>query len=388
MTTRWRRESAKKEGFTVDLSLFRSSFPVLERMLFLSHASESPIPHPVRDRINTYLDGAQADPLAASINVDRLKSLLAELLGGAPEQYAVMPNTGTALGIVAGGYPWQRGDNVVVPGEEYPANTYPWLALRERGVEVRVVPLTAELRVDPARVAELVDERTRVLAVSAVQYLSGFRSDLEALSAIAHRVGALFVVDGIQAAGAVPLHVEEHGIDVLAAAGYKWLLGPKGTGFAYFRKSVWQRIRPLLPGARSSVKGPEDSRGEFQLLGTAQRYETGSLPFSLLHGWTAGLEMLLAAGVPNIHAHLLDLTDRLIAGLRRKGYTVLSPVARREERSGIIAFTAGSPAADEALVRRLREQQIVIALRGGRCRVSPGFYNTAADLERFLEAIA
>ncbi|MFZ5828351.1 MAG: aminotransferase class V-fold PLP-dependent enzyme [Bacillota bacterium] len=371
----------------IDLAAYRSQFPVTERMLFLNHASESPVSLPVRRRIDEYLQIATGDPDSAPISLDRLKALLAQLLGGSPAEYAAMPNTGTGINTVALGIDWKPGDNVVLPAQEFPANLYPWLALRDRGVEVRIVPLEKNLRIDPARVAERVDARTRVLSVSAVEYLSGFRNDLPRLSALAHAQGALFVVDGIQAAGALPLNVDADGIDVLAAGGYKWLLGPIGTGFCYFRRSAWERIRPVLPGAMSSVEGPEDPEGAFTLWDHAGRYETGCMPFSLLYGWTAGLEMLLEAGVENIAAQIRMLTDRLIAGLQIKGIQIASPVGRKTERSGIISFTLGSPEANQALVRRLHQEQIVISFRGGRCRVSPHFYNTAADIDRLLEAI-
>lgn len=371
----------------MDLSAFRSQFPVTERMLYLNHASESPVSLPVRRRVDEYLNIAAGDPDAAPVGLEPLKALLAKLLGGSPAEYAAMPNTGTAINTVALGLDWKPGDNLVVPAQEFPANLYPWLALRERGVEVRIVPLERNLRIDPARVDSLVDDRTRVVAVSAVEYLSGFRNDLPRLSEIAHARGALFVVDGIQAAGAMPLHVDGDGIDVLAAGGYKWLLGPVGTGFAYFRRSVWEQIRPVLPGARSSVQGAEDPEGAFTLLDHAGRYETGCLPFSLLHAWTGGLELLLEAGIDNISAQIRSLTDRLIAGLQVKGIQIASPVGRKTERSGILAFTLGSPEANEALVKRLYDQQIVIAFRGERCRVSPHFYNTTADMDRLLEAI-
>lgn len=371
----------------MDVAKYRSQFPVVERALYLNHASETPVSRPVRRLMNAYMDVAEVDPDAAPIGQERLKSLLSQLLGGTAEEYAVMPNTATGLGIVANGLDWQPGDNVVVPDEEYPANVYPWLNLRERGVEVRRVPLDGK-RVDPARVADLVDGRTRVLAVSHVEYLSGFRNDLNALSRIAHDRGALFVVDAIQSAGVLPLHVEQNGIDVMAAGGYKWLLGPIGTGFAYYRRSVWERIRPVLPGARSSVGGPGDFRGEFALLNTAQRYETGCMPFSLLYGWTAGLEMLLEAGVDNIAGHVLSLTDRLIQGIRARGWKIHSPVDRLEERSGIVSFTAGSQQANDDLERRLYDQKIIVARRGGGIRVSPHFYNTPDDIDRLLEGMA
>lgn len=368
---------------------FRPYFPVTERLLFLNHASEAPVSIPVRRRIDEYLAIAENDPDAAPgfAAIARVRHLLSRLLGGSPEEYAIMPNTATGINTVALGLDWQPGDNVVVPAEEYPANLYPWLNLRRMGVEVRIVPLDGSLRVDLDRVAALVDDRTRVLAVSAVEYLSGFRNDLQRLSAIAHGRNALFVVDGIQAAGALDLNVERDGIDVLAAGGYKWLLGPIGTGFTYFRRPVWERIRPVLPGAFSSVEGAEDPLGAFTLHPDAGRYMTGCMPFSLLHGWTAGLEMLLEAGVERIEAQIRSLTDRLIAGLEGKGIQIASPVGSPAERSGIISFTLGSPEANEALVKRLHARQIVIAFRGGRCRVSPHFYNTPADIDRLLEAI-
>lgn len=356
---------------------------MVERLLFLNHASEAPVSRPVRARTIEYLTAAEGDPDAAPMPFDRVKVLLAQLLGGAPDEYALMPNTGTAIGVVANGLDWQPGDNVVLPEEEYPANVLPWLSLTRLGVEVRRVPLR-DLRVDPADVSALVDERTRVVAVSAVEFLSGFRNDLAALSEIAHSRGALLVVDGIQQAGAAMFHVEKLGIDILAAGGYKWLLGPIGTGFAYFRRSVWEQLRPVLPGARSLAVGPAGWTGMAE---TAQRYETGCLPNSLYHGWTAGLEMLLEAGVSNIELHLLSLTDRIIAGLRDKGLTVLSPVAHAGERSGIVVFTTGSVEGNDALVKRLYAQGTVIALRLGRCRVSPHFYNSVADIDRFLAAL-
>ncbi|MFZ5817847.1 MAG: aminotransferase class V-fold PLP-dependent enzyme, partial [Bacillota bacterium] len=330
---------------------FRGLFPVVDRMLYLNHASETPVPTPVRQRIEEYMDVAAGDPDAAFIDLQPLKERLARLLGGSPAEYAVMPNTSTAINAVALGLDWRPGDNVVVPAQEFPANLYPWLNLRERGVEVRIVPLERNLRVDPARVAERVDGRTRVLAVSAVEYLSGFRNDLPRLSEMARARGALFVVDGIQAAGAMPLDVEADGIDVLAAGGYKWLIGPIGTGFLYIRRSVWERVRPVLPGAFSSIQGAEDPDGLFTFRPDAGRYESGCMPFSLLHGWTAGLDMLLEAGIDNVSAQIRLLTDRLIAGLQVRGIAIASPVGRKSERSGILSFTLGSPEANEALVK-------------------------------------
>jgi selenocysteine lyase/cysteine desulfurase len=232
-------------------------------------------------------------------------------------------------------------------------------------------------------VADRVDSRTRMLAVAAVRHTTGFRADLPALSRVAHDRGALFVVDGVQAAGAVPLNVADDGIDVLAGAGFKWLLGPHGTGYLYVKPAVQDRIRPVLPGMFAA----EDDLDEIRWLPGAQRYETGTLAYALFHAWTAGLEMILELGVPAIHARVLELTDRLISGLRAQRLEVVTPAGLPEERSAIVSFTAGSAEANQALHVRLQERNIAVALRGGRIRVSPNFYNTAEEIDRVLAAL-
>ena len=323
----------------MDVHAVRRLFPVTEQMVFLNNAAESPLCLPVRARLDEYLDRAALCPDARPPARRAVQPRLARLLGGSAEEYALVTSTGVGVGLSAAGFPWAAGDNVVVPADEHWNNTFPWLALRERGVDVRIVPVGADERVDPSRVAEFVDERTRMVAVAAVRHSTGFRADLAALSRAAHRRGALFVVDGVQAAGVVPLNVDEDGIDVLAGAGFKWLLGLHGTGYLFVRRSAWDRIRPVLPGMFAA----EDDLRELRWLPTAQRYETGSLSYALFHAWTAGLDLILELGVPVIHERVLSLTARLIDGLRTRGLSVVTPAACPEERSAIVTFTAGSP---------------------------------------------
>ena len=367
----------------MDVAAIRRQFPVTERMVFLNNAAESPLSLPVRRRLDEYLDQAACAPDKRPPARNPVRPLLSRLLGGAADEYALVTSTGVGLGLAAAGYPWVPGDNVVVPAGEHWNNTFPWLALRTRGVDVRVVPLRADQRLDPAQVAERVDERTRMVAAAAVNHLTGFRADLRRLSDIAHGCGALFVVDGVQAAGVVPLNVDDDGIDVLAGAGFKWLLGLHGTGYVYVRSGAWDRIHPVLPGMFAA----EDNLHELRWLPGAQRYETGSLAYALFHAWTAGLEMILEIGVPAIHARVLDLTLRLVSGLRSRALTVISPAAHPGERSAIVTFTTASPEANRALHARLGEQGIGISLRGGLCRVSPSFYNTEAEIDGLLAAL-
>ena len=364
----------------MDLIALRQQFPITGDMTFLNNAAQCPLCVPVRERLDEYLDRAARSPDRRPSARQPPRPLLARLLGGAPEEYALVTSTGAGIGIAAAGYAWQPGDNMVLPADEHWNNTFPWLALRERGVDVRIVPVGADQRVDPDLVADRVDGRTRMLAIAAVRHTTGYRADLKALSRIAHDRGALFVVDGVQAAGVVPLNVVDDGIDVLAGAGFKWLLGMHGTGYLYVRQGAWDRIRPVMPGMFSA----EDDLTEIRWLPGAQRYETGSLAYALFHAWTAGLEMILEIGVSAIHARVLDLTDRLLSGLLAQGVTVVTPADRREERSAIVSFTAGSVAANQALHTRLLERNIAVAVRGGRIRVSPSFYNTEEEIDRLL----
>ena len=368
----------------MDVAAVRRHFPVTERMVFLNNAAESPLSLPVRRRLDEYLDQAAGAPDRRPPARQPVKPLLSRLLGGSADEYALVTSTGVGLGLAAAGYAWVPGDNVVVPAGEHWNNTFPWLALRARGVDVRVVPLRADQRLDPDQVAERVDQRTRMVAAAAVNHLTGFRADLRRLSDVAHQYGALFVVDGVQAAGVVPLNVDDNGIDVLAGAGFKWLLGLHGTGYVYVRRAAWERIQPVLPGMFAA----EDNLQHLRWLPSAQRYETGSLAYALFHAWTAGLEMILEIGVPEIHARVLDLTSYLISGLRARGMTVITPAAHTGERSAIVTFTAASHEANRAIHTRLGEQGVGISLRGGQCRVSPSFYNTVEEIDRLLTALA
>ncbi len=367
----------------MELADLRALFPVTRTSVFLNNAAESPLNTRVHRRLDEYLALAAEAPHRKPSVRTPVRRLLARLLGGRPEEYALVTSTGVGLGLAAAGYPWAPGDNVVLFAGEHWNNTFPWLALRERGVDVRVLPLGPDLRLDPERLARSVDTRTRMVAVAAVRHTTGYRADLRSLGRIARDAGALFVVDGIQAAGVVPLDVAGDGIDVLACGGFKWLLGQPGTGFLYVREGAWDRFRPALPGMFAA----EDDLDALRWLPDARRFETGSLAYPLFHAWTAGLELLLETGVGAIHARVLALTDRLLAGLRARDLPVATPADTLAERSAILAFTAGSTAANERLSIRLAEAGIVISLRGGLCRVSPAFFNTEAEIDHFLEVL-
>jgi selenocysteine lyase/cysteine desulfurase len=367
----------------MDIPALRALFPVCQRTIFLNNAAESPLNTRVHQKLEDYLHFASEEPHNKPSVRTPVRSALASLLGGSPDEYALVTSTGVGVGLVAAGYPWQKGDNVVLPEDEHWNNTFAWLSLRERGVEVRLVPVGQDQRVRPEAVAARVDQNTRLVSAAAVRFNSGFRTDLKALSAIAHDRQALFMVDGIQAAGALPLDVKEDGIDILACAGFKWLLGLSGTGFLYLNKTAQEKIKPVLPGMFAA----KDSTRELVYHPDARRYETGSMAYSLFYAWTAGLALLAETGITSIHSRILSLTDRLIAGLQAKKVNIVSPIETLQERSAILSITLGSEQANKQIVEKLSAQNIIVSLRDGRIRVSPNFFNLETEIDQFLNAL-
>ncbi len=368
----------------MDINKLRELFPVTEDYIFLNNAAESPLNKRVEKRLNDYLHlAANAPHLKPGDIREEVRYRLANLFGGSAEEYALITSTGVGVGLIASGYPWQEGDNIVVPADEHWSNTFPWLNLKSKGVTVHQVPLDANNRVDFEKIEELVNQKTRILAAAAVRFNSGYRSDLKRLSQIAKKHKALFLVDGIQAAGAVPIDVEADGIDILSSAGFKWLLGLPGTGFLYINKDAQNKIKPLLPGMFAA----ENSFTQLKFYDDARRFETGTIPYSLFHAWTAGLDLLEEIGIENIHKRVLYLTDLLIEGLKEKGYELLTPTEKEEERSAILVFSLGSRQKNKELYKSLLAKNIIITYRGDSLRVSPSFYNTEADIETFLQAI-
>ncbi len=354
--------------------------------VYLNHASETPLRPAVRQRMNEYLDMAASDPDHVPVRPRRIRQLLAQLIGATEGEIALVPNTTGGIGLVAGGLEWLPGDNVVLPGSQFPANMLPWLSLRQRDVEVRLVP-PQDGRWTPAALAAQLDGRTRVVAVSSVEFLNGFRGDLPGIGRICRERGILLVVDAIQSAGALPHDVVADQVDVLAAGGYKWLMGPVGTGFLFVRREVQDRIRPLAPGAYGSAADYNRELDVLRLHADARRYEGGNLAWSAYHGWTAALEELLAVGQPAVWQQIQATTHRLIAGLQALGAILISPL-EPAARSGIVSFTLGDAGRNEQVYQRLRQAGVVLALRGGYLRVSPHYTSTAAEIDRLLEELA
>jgi len=368
----------------------RSLFPLTERLVYFNHAAISPPPITTIRAVEAQLrdvheNGSTNFRSWLAVKEDARK-LLADLLGAHPTQVAFVRNTSDALSTVANGLSWRAGDNIVTFGREFPSNVYPWLRIRDVfGVEVRMCE-ERDGRIDLSELEGMIDDHTRIVAISHVQYASGFRTDLARLGQVARRHDALFVVDAIQALGVVPTDVEAEFIDVAAGASHKWLLAPEGIGYLFLSDRARERIQPTLVGW-ISVPNPEDyfnfeqgwNRGTLA-------WETGTGPTALLHGFKASLELLHSQGVQKIANYLEELTDYLCERLRSKNYDIVSSRAPGE-KSQIVCIRHPVGFSAMALYHHLNQRKIITAPRGDRLRIAPHFYNTATEVDQFIGAL-
>jgi cysteine desulfurase/selenocysteine lyase len=372
-----------------DWTTFRSEFPVTKRWAFFDHAAVAPLPAPAVRALAEYAHSLAENGFAAVgewvARCRRVRQLAATLIN-APDPHDVyfVPNTTHGIGVVAEGFPWAAGDNVVTAAEEYPSNQYPWINLAGRGVETRRVPSRGNrVNIDDIRAA--MDGRTRVLAISAVEFGSGFRNDLDALGALCRERGVFFFVDAIQALGVFPIDVQRTPIDALSADGHKWMLGPEGAGFGYVRREWVERLHPIGVGSNSVVKFLDYSTIDFNLKPHAGRWEGGALNVPGIAALGASLELLLNAGVGNVERRVVELTDYLCDKALSLGVDVFSSRAAGE-KSGIVSLVVPGQAPDD-VVKRCRAAGVVVNARAGRVRVSPHAYNTTDELDRFLDAV-
>src|SRR6201996_4867455 len=361
---------------------YRDEFPVAEELIYLNHAAVAPVCRRASEAMKQLVDDVC---LYGSLHYDRwieayegLRRAAARLINSSPHEIAIVKNTSEGIVTIAQGIDWKPGDRVVAFREEFPANYYPWARLEKRDVQLNWLSIY-----DPIdKIASKVSG-ARLLAVSFVNYLSGFRIDLEAIGEICRQHDCFFFVDAIQGMGAFPIDVEACHIDGLAADGHKWMLGPEGNGLLYVRRKWLDAIEPVEFGYTNTARYTDYGTRDMTLRSNAGRYECGTLNTVGCFGLRAAIEFLLGVGIENIAREVLALTHQLAAGLRRKGYELmLEPTP--ETGSGIISFR--HPSMDcRSILSELKRQRILAAPRQGWVRMSPHFYISPEDIERALE---
>ena len=371
--------------------LRQREFPVTRDKIFLAHAGVCPLPQRVATAVSECAQcGMRGDQEAFVLHrLNEARKLGARLLNCQPEEVALVGPTSLALSFVAAGLVFRRGDNILIYHDDYPSNVYPWMALAERGVEVRLLNTRGLGIIRPVDVMGQVDENTRLVALASCHFISGYRIDFQAIGKYLRERGILFCLDAIQTLGAFPTTVEH--VDFLAADAHKWLLGPCGAGLLYVRRELQEKLNPPIYGWHN-VRCPNFVAQEHIVFRSgAAKYEAGTHNLLGLVGVIAAMELALEIGVEAIAAELLRKRAWLVPALQAKGFTVLNADAKIENASGIISFhQAGKDLT--ALHKKLTDAGVMATLRADRkgqnyIRLSPHFYNTDAELQHTLELL-
>jgi selenocysteine lyase/cysteine desulfurase len=369
-----------------NIDKIREQFPVTRNRIFLNHAAQSPLPKPVADAVHRFADHFSNFGDTSIEWNNGGKPFFAKLIQAKPEEIAFVENTSIGLNIAANVLKYPRDSKIVTTDLEYPSVVYPWLR-KNLGVKVHYVKnVDGKILLDDMEKA--VDDKTVAVAVSHVEYVNGLRHDLRALSEIAHEHGAYLIVDAIQSAGAMRIDVKKDDVDFLTTACYKWLLSPPGAGYLYVNQELIEKFEPPFVGWASVKQEVFDTLDfwdiwNLKLSETATRFEVGSPSFISLAGAAEALKMILNFGIENIQKRILKLTDHLIDSVKSLGLTLQTP-EEPQCRSGIVNFAIDKP---KEVTESLKRKHIIVSARAHGLRVSPHFYNTEQEIDKFIEEI-
>jgi len=370
--------------------LRRTEFPWTDETIYLNNASVGPLPERTRVTLEAF-NRKRAAPhelpdrdLVATLAESR--RLVAQLIGGSPEEIALTINTGYGLSLAARALPLRSGDIVLASNREFPANIYPWMLLKDIGVTLELAPTTTEGWPDEDYLVErLSDPRVRVLAVSLVQFSNGYTVDLARLSTETRAAGVYLVVDAIQGVGQIPVDLRKTPVDLLACGAQKWLLSPWGSGFVYVRRELISTLVPSITGWMAFEGTDDFSRlTEYSdtLRGDARRFELITLPYQDFAGMNESLRLLLDLGIPRIQHHLQSLHQPVLSWAERSDARIVSPIGDRG--SGILCV---APQDLGAAFGALRAARVVCSMRESAIRLSPHAYNSHDDMERVVEIL-
>lgn len=366
----------------------RSEFAITQRYVYLNNAAAGVLPLSTTVAIDafvrTHADAGVLGTYPYDAALPEYRQKIGRYIGADGGEIALVPNTSSAANVVALGIDWRPGDEVILGDNEFPANAVPWIALRERGVTVRLISIDRG-RLTPDALRRELSPRTRIVALSWVSYADGYRHDLAALAEVAHRANALLCVDAMQGLGAFPVDVRATGVDALYAGGAKWMLSLHGVGFLYVRPQLGERLRLTMPGWRSLQDMWDFHNYEQPYSTDTMRFEGGTPNLIGALSLVSSIALLERSGPAAIAQHILELTDRFCEGLQRIGAEVRS-VRGEGVSSGIVTFRF--PQHDSIAVgRALEKEGIITTYRSGGVRVSPHGYNTPAEIDGALEML-
>jgi len=366
---------------------FRRTFPAYSQAIYMNHAAVSPLSKNVRDILTNYWEKRSHIPVdvypSIMDTIEELKKMICEMIHAKnSNEIAIIPNTSSGLNIIASGLKWEKGDRIILNTMEFPANVYPFMNLEKRGVIIDwVKPVNGKIQIKEIRT--LVTNRTRLLSISFVQFLNGFKADLGAIGKLCKQKDIWFVVDGIQGVGAIPVDVVKCNIDAFASGGHKWLMWPMGTGFLYTNRKLLSSIEPTYAGWLSVKNSWDFFDYKLNFLDTAEKFQPGTLNFIGLIAAHKMLSTFLELKIENIFQRILSLTDILLHGLNKLSIKIITP-EHKSLRSGIISIELPDP---EKTFNELYANHIFVALREGVIRFSIHCTNTIEDIEKVLQCL-
>jgi selenocysteine lyase/cysteine desulfurase len=363
-------------------------FPLSEQLIYLNHAAVAPWPQRTSQAVidfakqNTtygtkyYLEWLQKEKQLRQ----QLKALL-----NAPsvDDIALVKNTSEALSFVAYGLDWREGENIVSSRSEFPSNRIPWQSLKNQGVEFREAGFSASPTPEQA-LFDLVDQNTRMITISSVQFASGLRIDLRCIGEFCKKNNILFCIDAIQSIGAVEFDVQEYQADFVMADGHKWMLGPEGLGVFYTTPESRDKLKLTQFGWHMIEDIQDYENKPWKTHPGARRFECGSPNMLGIHAFSASLSLLLELGMSEVERHVLANADYLIEKIQQSSQLKLLSFTNRKFKSGIVVF-AHQTYSNAALFKHLQSSDVMCALRGEGVRFSPHFYNSFDELDQALE---
>jgi cysteine desulfurase/selenocysteine lyase len=370
---------------------FDDEFPLDPGVLYLNHAAVSPWPRRTATAVQRFAEenlrrGAAGYPAWQEKEAALREQCRALLNAPSADDIALLKNTSEALSVVAYGLTWQSGDNVVISTGEFPSNRIVWESLRDQGVIVRYANLNEGTSPEQA-LADCIDEHTRLLSVSSVQYASGLRLDLATLGAVCRERGVLFCIDAIQSLGALPLDVQTTGADFVMADGHKWLVAPEACALFYVKEAIRDRLRLRQFGWRMLENPFDFSRQDWRAATSSRRFECGSPNMLGIHALSASLSLLADVGMDVVADRVLSNSRYLMAALRTLPNIELITPQQSGRYGGIVTFRhEGIDSAE--LHRRLMAHNLICAQRGDGVRLSPHFYNTGSQLDAAVALVA
>lgn len=363
---------------------YRDQFPVTKNLIHLNHAAVAPLSKPAADAIRWLAnDCEQYGSLHYDVwmkSYDSLRQVTARLINAQSTEIAIVKNTSEGIATIANGLDWKSGDRIVVFEEEFPSNQYPWQRLQSKGVTLEW------LRADgPIEKLEQAAKGARMVSISFVQFLTGFRADLETIGKICKQNGCFFFVDAIQGLGYYPLDVQKCNIHALAADGHKWMLGPEGCGVLYVRADVQDQVEPFEFGWTNVQNYSDYGQRTLTLRSDAGRYEPGTLNTVGIYGLEASIQFLLSVGIESVCEAVLARTKEIHDGVLERGYEILGERTPSNE-SGIVCFR--KPGLDFRMIhKQLKDNGILTAPRAGWVRASPHFYISPEDVQKCLSVL-